>query len=319
MSGLDARQLRYFSAIAEEGSLSAAALKIGIAQPSLSQHIKQLEERLGVRLLSRSPRGVALTEAGTIMLDHARNILAAMERAEEDVRQAGSEPRGQVTFGLPSSVSMVLSVPLAETVRLELPRIRFCVTEAMSGYILEWLEDGSIDLAILYQDQSVRHMEARQILSETLQFFAASDAWPLDTPPGTPVTLAEVAKQDLVLPSPTHGLRAMIERYAKAAGISLNIWLEMDALTQIKELVARGSAGTILAPASVQARGDDEDLVSAPIIAPQMRRPVFLVRNPARRLTRATMEVERITHKVIAELVDRGLWQATGTAGSVAD
>ena len=66
--------------------------------------------------------------------------------------------------------------------------------------------------------------------------------------------LADIARHDLVLPSPSHGLRAMIDRFARSAGISLNVWLEMDALTQIKELVSRGSAFTILAPASVQHR-----------------------------------------------------------------
>lgn len=296
-------------AIADQGSLSAAANQIGIAQPSLSQHMKALEERLGVTLLARSPRGVTLTEAGEVLLDHARDILAALDRASEDVRLAGSEPQGQVTFGLPSSVSMVLSVPLAETLRVELPKVHFRASEAMSGHIRDWLEDQSLDLAILYDVNALRHMHSRQILIEDLYFFSAPDAWPLDTPPDTPARLADIARHDLVLPSPSHGLRAMIDRFAKSAGIVLNVWLEMDALTQIKELVSRGSAFTILAPASAQDRVERGELVAAPITDPVLRRPVYIVKNPSKRLTRATVEVERITTTVIADLVDRGIWR----------
>ena len=146
---MDIKQLRYFVAIAEEGSLSAAAGRIGIAQPSLSQHVKNLEQQLGIDLLARSPRGVALTQSGVLLLSHARRILAAVEQASEDVRASGLDPRGEVSFGLPSSVSMVLSVPLAETVRLELPEVRLRAIEAMSGFIQGWLEEGSIDLGIL--------------------------------------------------------------------------------------------------------------------------------------------------------------------------
>lgn len=307
---MDVRQLRYFTAIAEEGSLSGAAARLGIAQPSLSQHLRGLEERLGVALVTRSSRGVTLTEAGEVLLGHARHILSAVEQASEDVRRAGSQVSGRVTVGLPSSVSMVLSVPLAETLRLESPNIRFRAREAMSGHIRDWLEDGSIDLGILYGLDAIRHLQARQILVEQLHVFTAADSWRFDTPPGVPVSLAAVARQELVLPSTDHGLRAMIERCARSAGIRLNVWLEMDALAQIRELVARGSAATILAPAAARDRVESGELVSAPIRDPALRRPVYLVKNSAQRLTRAIVESEQIMLAVIDDLVTRELWPA---------
>lgn len=307
---MDVKQLRYFIAIAEQGSLSAAAARIGIAQPSLSQQVRGLERELGVSLLVRSPRGVRLTQSGEELLVRARGIVAALDETREALRHAGGPPRGPVAFGLPSSVSMVLSVPLAETVRLALPQVRLRVAEAMSGFIQGWLEEGSLDLAILYDVRAVRHMQIRPLVSEELQFFSAPDAWPLPSPPGRPVPLAELAALELVLPSESHGLRAMIERYARAAGVALTVAVEMDALAQIKTLVARGSGYTILAPAAAQdlvARGE---LVTAPIVQPVLRRPLYLVRSPGRPLTRATQEVERVTLEVIADLVKRGYWQA---------
>ncbi len=307
---MDVRQLRYFVAIAEEGSLSAAAQRLNVAQPALSQHVIALEGRLEVKLLERSPRGVTLTQPGEVLLAHARSILAALDDARAAVRQAGTEPLGEVAFGLPSSIAHVLSVPLAETVRLELPKVRLRVIDAMSGFIQTWLENLSVDLGMLYDLGAVRHLAHRQLMTEELHFFPAPDAWPFATPPGTPVRLADLARVELVLPSRHHGLRTMIERIARAHGITLAVTTEMDALGQIRTLVARGSGCTILAPAAAIDAVERGELAMAPIVEPRLIRPVYLVRNPAKPLTRASAELERITLEVVRDLIGRGIWRA---------
>jgi len=307
---MDIRQLRYFIAIAEEGSLSAAAQRVSVAQPSLSQHVLTLERDLGVMLLDRSPRGVTLTQSGEILLTHAREISAALDRAVDAVRQSGSVPQGEVSFGLPSSVSMVLSVPLAETVRLELPRVRLRAIEAMSGFIQTWLEDQSIDLGMLYDVSSVRHLAHRRLMTEELHFFSAPDAWPFHSRAGTAVRLRDITPAELVLPSKHHGLRTMIDRFTRTHGVSLNVATEMDALSQIKTMVSRGSGYTILAPAAAIDFVERGELIMAPIIEPRMIRPVYLVRNPAKPITNASRELERITIEVIHDLIARGIWQA---------
>ncbi|MCA8881649.1 MAG: LysR family transcriptional regulator [Rhodobacteraceae bacterium] len=309
---MDIKQLRYFIAIAEEGSLSAAAQRVNVAQPSLSQHVLSLENELGVKLLERSTRGVALTQSGRILLSHAAEITRALDAAVEAVRQSGAEPVGDVTFGLPSSVSMVLSVPLAETVRIELPKVRLRAIEAMSGFIQTWLEDQSIDMGFLYDVSSVRHLSHRQLMTEELCFFSAPDAWPFQDPPGSAVRLADLAPLDLVLPSRHHGLRTMIDRYTRSRAIRLTIATEMDALSQIKTMVSRGSGYTILAPAAAIDFVERGELLMAPIVEPRMVRPVYFVRNPAKPTTRASQELERITVEVVQDLVRRGIWQTAG-------
>jgi LysR family nitrogen assimilation transcriptional regulator len=316
---MDVRQLRYFVAIAEEGSLSAAAQRVNVAQPSLSQHVISLERELDVKLLERSPRGVSLTESGEVLVSHAREIIAAMEKARDAVRQSGCEPQGEVTFGLPSSIAMVLSVPLAETVRLELPKVRLRAIDAMSGFIKTWLEDQSIDLGMLYDLGSVRHLSHRQLMTEELHFFSAPDAWPFESRAGSAVPLADVARSELVLPSPHHGLRSMIERSIKSHGIKLNVATEMDGLALIKTMVARGSGYTILAPAAAIDFVERGELIMAPIVEPRLVRPVYLVRNPAKPVTRASRELERITLEVIRDLVARGIWQALDQPDAVLD
>ena len=311
---MDIKQLRYFIAIAEEGSLSAASQRLRVAQPSLSQHLIKIEQELGVMLMNRSPRGVALTKSGEILLRHAREICHSMGICQESVKESGAVLEGAVAFGLPSSISMVLSVPLAETVRHLLPKVRLRIVEAMSGYIREWLQDETIDLGFLYDHDDARTFEARQLMQEDLYFFAAADNWPLRRAVGDPVPLSEIAGLELVLPSKHHGMRRTIDMYACSRDLELNVWLEMDALVQIKELVARGSGFTILAAAAAQDRVARGELVSSPIIDPVLTRPVYLVRKLTRPQTFVSREVERIALEVIADLVARGIWKVSPSA-----
>ncbi|MFO0513742.1 MAG: LysR family transcriptional regulator [Rhodobacterales bacterium] len=306
---MDIRHLRYFIAISEEKSLSAASHRLGVAQPSLSQHVIKLEEELGVSLMQRSTRSIVLTEDGLRLVHHARQICQSLELCLSEMRDVGGAVRGPVVLGLPPSVSMVLSVPLAETVRVELPQVRLQATEAMSGFIRGWIADRTVDIGFLYDIDTADRFNVIHLLDESLCFFAPPDDWPLSASPGTPVALADLVGLELILPSPSHGLRKTLERHARDMGLILNVVIEMDAMTQIKELVARGSGYTILAPAAAHdfvARGD---LVKSPIAVPDIHRPVYLCSNPEKPLTRATRAVERLTVEVTADLVTRGIWE----------
>jgi LysR family transcriptional regulator, nitrogen assimilation regulatory protein len=306
---MDIRHLRYFIAISEEKSLSAASHRLGVAQPSLSQHVIKLEDELGVALIQRSSRGIVLTEDGINLVRHARAICKSMDNCLLEMREAAGSLRGSVVFGLPPSVSMVLSVPLAETVRIELPDVRLQATEAMSGFIRGWIADQTVDLGFLYDINPGDRFTVTHILDETLCFFAPPDNWPLATPPGTPVALADISDLDLVLPSPSHGLRKTVERHAQAIGVNLNVVIEMDAMTQIKELVARGSGYTIFAPAAAHDFVTRGELLKSPITDPAIVRPVYLCTNPEKPRTRAARAVERLTLDVTIDLVRRGIWE----------
>ena len=306
---MDIRQMRYFIAIAESPSLSVAASTLGVAQPSLSQNVVRMEEELGLRLVERSPRGTVLTDDGTLFLKHARTVCAAFETCLDEMREVGDALRGKVSFGMPSSVSMVMSVPLAETVRVEFPDLRLRAIEAMSGYIKTWIDDGTVDIGFIYDLAGADHFRTIHVLNERLFFFSAPDAWPLDTPPGTPVRLRDLQKLELILPSPLHGLRKTIEDYARPRGVKLNVTVEMDAMTQIKELVTRGSGYAIFAPAAAHDFAARGDLVKSPICEPDMVRPVYLASNPARKSSRACRAVAQMTLDVARDLVQRGIWE----------
>jgi LysR family transcriptional regulator, nitrogen assimilation regulatory protein len=310
---MDIRQLRYFVCIAQLGSLSAASHRLGIAQPSLSQHVKHLEEELGVELLVRSSRGVSVTESGQILLTHASRVLGALEAAVSDMRDQVGEPRGPVSVGLPSSACNVLSVPLAEAGRHMFPKILLRILDVMSGHVQQWLSEGSIDLGILYDVNEVRHLRVTPLLVEELFLVAAKKTWSEEVDANgvscRSLSFSECAALELILPHRTHGLREMIERVAAAHSLHLNVIVEMDALVHLKTLVARGAGYSILAPAAVIREVEERRLVLVPIRDGLMRRTVYIVRNPQRVATRAALEIERLIIELTADLVRRGVWR----------
>ncbi len=304
---MDIRSLKYFLVIAEAPSLSVASQILGIAQPSLSQNVQKMEEELGVRLLDRSPRGIKLTEEGQTLYSHARRICADVDRCVQDMREMSDTVRGTVSFGMPPSASMVLSVPLAETIRHEYPDLRLKVVEAISGYLTPWLDDGTVDMALIYDMPEIERYEGTHVIDEELFFYSAPDAWPFDTSPDEPISFKRLAEVDMILP--TSGLRSTIRRYEVEEGVDLNVVIEMDAMRQIIELVARGSGYAIFAPAATQAQVARGELLQTRIVDPVLTRPVQLVRHNERVTTRASRTVEDVTLRIIRELVQRGIWQ----------
>jgi LysR family nitrogen assimilation transcriptional regulator len=253
---MDIRQLRYFVAIAEQGSLSRAAALLRVAQPALSLHVRNMETDLQVQLLHRSPRGVVPTEAGAILLRNARIILRQLAVAEEEIRGHDADPEGEVRIGLPGTVSEILSVPLITATRQRYPRIRIRIAEAMSGFVLEWMREARIDLAILYRDVDGFGIETVRLLEEELFFFgpAPNDGDdPGLPPPGEAIGFARAARLPLILPGPSHGLRELLARQAMTVDVELNTVIEIDSYANIKELVRDGFGYSIL-PANAVAR-----------------------------------------------------------------
>jgi LysR family transcriptional regulator, nitrogen assimilation regulatory protein len=307
---MDSRQMRYFREIVDAGSMSAAARDLGIAQPSLSQMVRNLETSLGIELLTRSARGVAATEAGQTLYSYACRMEELLQEAEREVVGVGSSPAGRVEFGMTPSISMALSIPMAETMRLELPNVQFSANEAMSGHLRDWILAGEIDMAILYDYTDLGQCTSEYLMDEDLWVYAAPDDWPFDVPPGEPVVLSEVLRRELVLPSRRHGLRRFIDRVARSHGLNPTVEIEMDSMPQIKSLVARGSGFTILSPAAVYDMVATGQLMGSPIHEPVLQRQLYLVRSASTRITAALRATEDCCRSVVADLVRRGIWQA---------
>lgn len=309
---MDLRQLRYFLGIVEAGSFSKAAQRLHVAQPALSQHVRNMELDLGVELLFRTPQGVTVTEAGETLLRHARAVLAQVAVAREEVIARQAEPEGEVRFGLPGTISERICVPLILEARRRFPKVKLRIAEAMSGFVLDWLREGKIDLGVLYRTVSDRRLGARLVLREDLCLLGP--AAPLAPEPRLSkahVSLAAVGALPLILPSPGHGLRDLLDESAAAAGAELSTVTDLDTYGQIKLLVEAGVGYSILPVAAVRREVDEGRLRTWPIGTPALTRDLHLVHPADRPLGNAVRAVEQLALTILQQQVRDGTWPAT--------
>ncbi|MGC4250257.1 MAG: LysR substrate-binding domain-containing protein [Sphingobium sp.] len=309
LPSLDLRQLYYFLTVVEQGSISAAASVLEIAQPSLSENLSRLERKLQVQLVIRTGRGIQLTEAGRLLSEHSRKIVNAAAQAVDEIQQVHGEARGTVSIGLPPSLGLLLSVPLAETIQNEFPHIRLRITEAMSGDILEWVVSERLDLGCAYEVHDSLPLSFHPLLTEQLFLVTASDNLPpgLDRDAAGIPAISGAALQSLplALPSASHGARKVVERFARSRGLQLNVVLEIDSLPQIITMAARASAYTILPHAAVINEVAAGMLTLVRIVDPSMIRKAYLVRKRSRAISRASSSVEQAMKMILSEMIDR--------------
>ena len=319
---MDGHQLRCFLAIAELGSVTRAAGRLEIAQPTLSQVLLRLEDELGVRLFERTARGVLLTDPGRVFQEHARVILRDMDRARAEVQRPDAAAPAAVSIALTSSVSSLIGTRLLIAAGASMPNVSVRLDEAFSGHVRDWLEEGRIELGVLYHADVLRHLSVRRLAVEECCLvgppgrFAAGDRHGLAP---EPVSLTAPLPGPLIMPTRGHGLRQLVEREARAQGAALDVAVELDSLNHIRALVAGGHGYTVLSHSAVQ-----EDLVAgrlsaAPLGIPTIRRPIYLVRNPTRAITRASVRVEDLLVSLLRGMVEDGTWRAEWVAADAAE
>jgi len=313
VAAVDLRQPRYFVGIVEEQSISLAAKRLRVAQPALSHHVRALEADLGVPLLVRSLHGVKPTEAGERLYAYAVNISKYVDEATDRVRRFGAEPQGLVAVGLPTSVALVVAVPLVEAVCRELPQVQLRVTEGMSGHILEWLQAHRVDFAMLFESKENKPFATQALLTEDLYAICPPGASSQDVP------FTEAAAFPLILPGRPHGLRERLELAARKAGINLNIKAEIDALPEIKLLVEHGVGSSILSLSAVREEKAAGLVEVRSIVSPRLERTVHLCQVKERPLTHAAEAVREITLRVVQDLVIQQVWPSRPSSSFLPD
>ena len=302
---MDVPQLRTILHVAELGSLSKAADRLRIAQPALSRQVRLLEEELGIRLFDRHGRGMVVTEAGKEVLRHAQRIMQELDEIRATVADEDAPLRGQVSIGMPPTVSDILSVPLVSAFQVRHPEARLRIVSAYTGYLLDWLHRGELDVAIMYETRPVRSLRMEPLLEEVLFLIGPPDS---GLRPDLPVSFAQVAALKLFLPSLGHGLRTILEQSAQIAGCRLEVPVEADSYSTLKNLVESGHGYTILPLAPIHRDVLAGRLVYAPIEGPTPSRRLMLTFPTDRATPRLARFVGQVMTTTASDLVRSGVW-----------
>jgi LysR family transcriptional regulator, hca operon transcriptional activator len=234
---MELRHLRFFIAVAETGSLTEAAEKrLHTSQPSLSRQIRDLEYEVAVELLSRSARGVELTAAGRVFLDHARLALAQVDAATEAARRAAQPAKQTFALGFLTGQEMDWLPEAMRILRDELPNIEVTVSSQYSPQLAVALMRGRLDLAFLRPEPNVTDLTYKIITKEPLVVFMPSDH---RLAAHEAIRVQELAGETFISVSNTAPvLRGVIDEYLKRSGIDIAPAHEADNLAAGMSLIA---------------------------------------------------------------------------------
>jgi len=244
---MELRHLRYFVAVAEAGSLTVAAeQKLHTSQPSLSRQIRDLEDEVGARLLTRRARGIELTPAGRAFLDHARLVLSQVEAAAEAARRVAHPAKPPFAMGFLTGHEFTWMPEALRILRDELPNIDVMISSQYSPRLAQALLKGSVDVAFLRREKGLPELAYRVLVKEPLLVVLPSDhrLAALKT-----ISPGDLAGETFVTVSDTAPvLRAVIDAYLKRSGINIRPAHEADHLSMGMSLIA-STGGVGLLPA----------------------------------------------------------------------
>ena len=304
---LDIKQIRYFIAIVDYGSLTKAAAHLGIAQPALSQHVSALEAECRAQLLMRNPHGVTPTEKGKVLYRHGCILLHQVEQAQAALQSETTGVSGVVSVGLPTTVTAALAIPLLRRVRELYPGIRLQLFESPSGYLVELLVTNRLDLAVLFRDEETRSICATPLLVEYL--FLIGDCGLSDEMRARDrCPLSDLREIPLVLPNPTHELRQTLDSVFTREGIEANTIADIDSLPTMVAAARDDLACTILPPSALLPYDSGRAPRARQIVSPEVGRPISLCRLHNAHRPPAAIAVEDLIVALVPQLIGEGLW-----------
>ncbi|MCB1422030.1 MAG: LysR family transcriptional regulator [Nitratireductor sp.] len=280
---MELRQIRYFIALYETGSVTKAAHRLNVVQPAVSMQISKLEEELGQVLFERLPKGMAPTAAGEQAYHLLAPIFQEFRSARERIENFGGRVAGQLAVGVIASVSNNALSECLQGFCTRYPDVSMRVTGGYTTDFLDMLQVGQLDIAVINQPRTRSNAPVIELMSERLAVICAPE-----TGRGlrAPLRLQDIAQHKLVIPSARHGLRSILDQAASDAGIRLQPSLEFDELKTIEDFVQRTDFLTILPPIAVH-RALRAGSLKAVAIVPEMTREIVCAYSSRRGLSPA--------------------------------
>jgi LysR family transcriptional regulator, cyn operon transcriptional activator len=238
------QQLEYFLAAASHRSFSSAAQALHMAQPSLSEQIRRLEAELGSPLFIRGRRGLELTEAGRLLQPHAERTLAAAQEAGDSVREVRELAAGTATFGTFGNAPYYLLSDLVQDFRSRYPNVRVRLIGQNSSEVADAVRDGQFEAGLIVLPIDDRGLDIRPAIADELLYLSADPERVLE-----PMTIERLAEAPLILYDARFGwsdpTRRQLAERAQAAGVRLDVTIEVEAPEIAFDLAARGYGHTV--------------------------------------------------------------------------
>jgi LysR family transcriptional activator of glutamate synthase operon len=276
---MDVRQLRYLVALAEEQHFTRAAAREHVAQPALSQQIRKLEDELGLPLVQRTTRSVALTEAGTMLVERARRVLAELEAARAELEELSGVRAGRVTIGAMQTLGAFDLPLLLATFHAQHPHVELAVREEPSDTLAAMLRADQLDLAILSVTDRIerRGLGLEELATEDLVAVLPLNHALADR---KQLRFFELAGEEFIGFREGGALRHILIQAAAAAGFTPRFAFESNEVPRIRALVARGMGVAVLPRSGVP---DDADVAVVSLTSPRPTRDVTLAWRADRR------------------------------------
>ena len=305
---MDLKQLEYFVRVAELVGFTRAAVALNIAQPALSRQVRLLEVELRQNLLARDGRGAVPTDAGRLLLAHARGILHQVERAREELGRVRGALAGRVAVGLPTSLARLLTVPLTRAFRQQMPDAAISISEGLSVAMQESLVNGRLDIVVLYNVLPSTALEITPLQREELFLVQArrdhaGNAG--DAVPATAISFKAVAQLPLVIPSRPNAIRMQVESEMAKIGVQPTIALEIDGVSAILDLVADGAGSAVLSRNAVSSSVKPSRYTLRPIRGPALRTQIALATSAQRPATLTQQATQNLIRDPLASILEK--------------
>jgi len=296
---MELQQLEYFRQVAELGSFTRAASYLSVVQPALSRQVRQLEVELGQNLFERNGRGVVLTHAGTRLLEHTRGILTQVGRARQELEDQRSGDSGHFALGLPPSLGSSLTVPLVQAFERSLPNASLGTVEGLSTYILEWLNVGRVDCALVYNANPSATVDVEPLLHDPLFLIGPLARSTRGRRAAREVALpvAALAEHALIMPSRPHAMRMAVENALSAVDRKITVVHEIESIPAIIDLVRQGRGHGVLPLNAIRATQWADHVNVQPIGDPALTISLSIAtsaQRPKGSLLRKAIEVIRV-------------------------
>jgi LysR family nitrogen assimilation transcriptional regulator len=295
--GFDVRRLTFFVHICERRSLSGAASLSGVTQPVLSYHIAELEKAVGEPLLYRRPGGVEPTEAGLVLLAHAKAILDSVNAAEMAMRERRVQLGGIVSVGLLASIAPLVAPQLLRECKTRFPQIQLRISEGTSLQLRAGVDDNQFDLAVNLRERGDN--ASRSLLFEDLYLCARRGT--IDIRKET-ISLSGALQYKLLLPPKGHVVRALLEDAARKQGLTIRAEAEIEGLATLKSLVAQSIGPAILGYGAIKVEYESGAFVAAKIVRPNLRRELVLDEATKRHYPKAADKIKAVVIRIIKSL-----------------